>query len=126
MLKPQFIILYVTNPTQSGEFYEKLLGTKPVEGSPAFVRIPLTSDVMLGLWAKDHVKPRQENMTCASEINFIVTTKEELMAAYEDWKEKGLDLIQDMTELYFGTTFTATDPDGHRLRVLLPNPNPQP
>jgi predicted enzyme related to lactoylglutathione lyase len=36
------------------------------------------------------------------------------------WKLLGLDIIQEPTKMDFGFTFTAADPDGHRLRVFAP------
>jgi len=31
-----------------------------------------------------------------------------------------LDIIQEPVQMDFGYTFVATDPDGHRLRVFVP------
>ena len=41
-------------------------------------------------------------------------------ATHADWKERGLPILQSPTEMDFGRTFVAGDPDGHRLRVFFP------
>jgi hypothetical protein len=39
---------------------------------------------------------------------------------FADWKKRGLNILQEPVQMDFGTTFVATDPDGHRLRVFVP------
>ena len=39
---------------------------------------------------------------------------------HADWDAKGLRIAQAPTDLDFGHTFVALDPDGHRLRVFAP------
>ena len=34
------------------------------------------------------------------------------------WAKLGLKILQEPTKMDFGYTFTAADPDGHRLRVF--------
>jgi predicted enzyme related to lactoylglutathione lyase len=41
-------------------------------------------------------------------------------ATHADWLARGLDVLQPPTPMDFGFTFTAGDPDGHRLRVFAP------
>ncbi|HVW91717.1 MAG TPA: drug:proton antiporter, partial [Devosia sp.] len=41
------------------------------------------------------------------------------------WKGLDLVMLQEPTEMDFGFTFTAADPDGHRLRVFAMNDNPR-
>jgi predicted enzyme related to lactoylglutathione lyase len=36
---------------------------------------------------------------------------------YVDWKAKGASILMLPTDLDFGRSFVAADPDGHRLRV---------
>jgi predicted enzyme related to lactoylglutathione lyase len=40
---------------------------------------------------------------------------------HENWSGRGYAIAQKPVEMDFGCTFTALDPDGHRLRVLTPN-----
>lgn len=37
------------------------------------------------------------------------------------WSGRGITILQQPTDLDFGRTFTAADPDGHRLRVFWPS-----
>lgn len=39
---------------------------------------------------------------------------------HDDWKKRGLIIIQPPTVMDFGSNFVAVDPDGHRLRVFAP------
>jgi len=47
-----------------------------------------------------------------------VTDAAQVDALHADWRERGLAILQDPQMLDFGYTFTAADPDGHRLRVF--------
>jgi len=54
------------------------------------------------------------------EIAFSVADRAAVDATHADWKERGLPILQSPTEMDFGRTFVAGDPDGHRLRVFFP------
>lgn len=47
----------------------------------------------------------------------FVPDPQEVEARYNQWRELGLPIEQTPTEMEFGYTFVARDPDGHRLRV---------
>jgi len=38
-----------------------------------------------------------------------------------EWKKLGVSIEQDLHEAVFGLTFVALDPDGHRIRVCIPD-----
>lgn len=120
MHEPNFILLYVKSPTASAAFYADLLGRQPVEASPTFVLFALSSGVMLGLWARHTVQPPPDGVG-GGELAFTVADNGAVEAAHEDWKRRGLTIAQAPTSMDFGTTFTAFDPDGHRLRVFAPS-----
>jgi predicted enzyme related to lactoylglutathione lyase len=44
----------------------------------------------------------------------------EVDKTHDAWKEKGLKILQPPTDMDFGRTFVALDPDRHRLRVFFP------
>jgi predicted enzyme related to lactoylglutathione lyase len=111
-----FILLYVDSPAASGTFYADLLGKAPVEASPTFVMFALDSGVMLGLWSRHTVEPAA-NPVGGSEIAITV---DDVDAVHADWSGRGLPIIQEPTDMDFGRTFVALDPDGHRLRVFQP------
>ena len=119
MSDPNFVLLYVANPAQSSAFYADLLGKAPVESSPTFAMFALNSGVMLGLWAAHTVQPPTFAVG-GSELAFAVESPAAVNAQHSAWLAKGLKVIQAPVAMDFGFTFTAQDPDGHRLRVFAP------
>ena len=117
MPKLSFINLYVADPGASASFYADLLGRPPVEASPTFVMFAVSDSVMLGLWSKHTVEPAATASGGAAEIAFTVS---DVDATHADWKKRGLSIAQTPTEMDFGRTFVALDPDGHRLRAFTP------
>lgn len=120
MFDPNFILLYVNDPAESAAFYADLLGKTPVEASPTFALFALDSGVMLGLWSRHTVEPSPSAMPGSSEIAFSLASVELVRAAYDDWLRRGMTILQEPTDMDFGTTFVALDPNGHRLRVFTP------
>ena len=121
MTDPNFILLYVDNPTASAAFYSELLGHPPVEASPTFVMFALSSGVMLGLWSRHTVEPAAAARGGGSELAFTVANADAVHAMHKDWSQRGLTIAQKPTDMDFGHTFVALDPDGHRLRVFAPS-----
>ena len=115
------VILLVANPTASGEFYRGLLGIEPAEASPTFVMFALPSGTALGLWSSATVEPAPNGRAGATELCFI---EDDVDATHAAWAAKGVSIAQAPTDLDFGRTFLALDPDGHRLRVFRPAPEP--
>jgi catechol 2,3-dioxygenase-like lactoylglutathione lyase family enzyme len=113
-LDPGLFILYVDDAAASAAFYSRLLGSKPVESSPSFAMFALPSGFRLGLWSRDAVRPAAGE---GGEFAIGVDTPEDVQAVYEQWRERGLRIIQAPVDMEFGHTFVALDPDGHRLRV---------
>jgi len=117
---PNFVLLYVASAAASSAFYTDLLGRPPVESSPTFAMFALASGVMLGLWARDEVKPAAGGAAGASEIALALGDEDAVHALHADWSARGLKIAQPPTTMDFGRTFVALDPDGHRLRVFAP------
>ncbi|WP_095084717.1 VOC family protein [Mesorhizobium sophorae] len=117
MIAPNFVILYVDQPQQSGAFYSALLGREPVESSPTFVLFVLDAGFKLGLWSRHTVEPAAAAAGGGAEIVFALDTPDALDAAHADWAGRGLKILQTPTDMDFGRTFVALDPDNHRLRV---------
>lgn len=116
MLVPNlgFVLLFVKNPLESGKFYSRILNLKPVEEAPTFVMFALVNGVMLGLWSRVTAEPAVMAGGGGSEIAF---SEENLDELYENWRKSGIPMAQGPTEMDFGRTFVALDPDGHRIRV---------
>ncbi|MBT9292849.1 VOC family protein [Prosthecodimorpha staleyi] len=113
-----FVILYVDNPPASAEFYADLLGRPPVEVSPTFAMLPLREGVMLGLWSRHTVEPAATATGGGAEVALAVGSFAEVDALHADWSGRGLAIAQTPTQMDFGRTFVALDPDGHRVRVM--------
>lgn len=120
MPDPNFILLYVDNPPASARFYADLLGKPPVESSPTFAMFALESGVRLGLWSRHTVQPATGASPGAGELAFAVADKDAVQKLYAEWSARELRIVQTPTDLDFGHTFVALDPDGHRLRVFAP------
>jgi catechol 2,3-dioxygenase-like lactoylglutathione lyase family enzyme len=116
---PSFILLYVESATASAAFYGDLLGRPPVESSPGFAMFALASGVKFGLWTRRTVEPAATGAG-GGEIAFAVADADTLQALHTDWVRRGLPIVQPPTDMDFGRTFVALDPDGHRLRVFVP------
>jgi catechol 2,3-dioxygenase-like lactoylglutathione lyase family enzyme len=121
MSDPNFILLYVDSPAASTAFYADLLGHPPVEASPTFAMFALSSGVMLGLWARHTVEPAAAARGGGSELAFTVADAGAVHTLHADWSKRGLTIAQKPTDMDFGHTFVALDPDGHRLRVFAPS-----
>ena len=120
MSNPNFVILYVDSVATSARFYADLLGKPPVESSATFAMFALDSEVMLGLWSRTTVEPAAAAPPGGSEIAFAIADRDAVQQIYADWGARGLRIAQAPTDLDFGHTFVALDPDGHRLRVFAP------
>ncbi len=121
MTDPNFVILYVDSPAASAAFYAGLLGRDPIEASPTFAMLMLKPGLMLGLWSRHTVEPAADAGGGGAEIAFTVADEAAVIATHDDWKARGLPILQAPVDLDFGHTFVATDPDGHRLRVFAPS-----
>ena len=120
MPTPNFVIVYVDNPPASADFYAGLLGQPAAETSPIFALFALSSGLMLGLWSRHTVQPAATTSGGGAEIGLTVDSAGAVDAAHAEWSARGLKILQPPTDMDFGRTFVALDPDGHRLRVFSP------
>lgn len=115
-----WVLLYVADTTRSAAFYARLLGQQPVP-PPAkptdFTMFPQPSGFTLGLWHKDEVDPKA-TPPGGCEISITEKTADAVRDRHAAWVAAGIEIVQKPTTLDFGTTFTAIDPDGHRIRVF--------
>lgn len=124
MPTPNFIIFYVADPIASSRFYETFVGRAPVESSPGFVMFVLDNGFKLGLWRRAAVEPRAEAPGSDAELVLALHSREAVDAMHAGWTKMGTPVLQQPTAMEFGYTFTAADPDGHRLRVYHIAENP--
>lgn len=112
-----YLLLAVASPRKSAELYSTILGAQPVQNSETFVLYALPSGLKLGLWVKDEMEPLTGKPD-GLDICFNESDKAAVSATYAAWKALGLKMLQEPVDMDFGFTFTAADPDGHRLRVF--------
>ena len=116
---PNFILAYVADAPKSAALYSKLLDAQPVESSPNWAMFAFPNGLALGLWSRDEVEPRA-TLPGGSEIGFPVENDAAVHTTRDAWAKLGLRILQEPVKMDFGLTFTAADPDGHRLRVFSP------
>lgn len=116
-----FVLAYVADAQKSAALYGKLLDASPVEISSNWAMFALPNGLALGLWSRDEVEPRA-TLPGGMELGFPAANDDEVQATRDAWAALGLRILQEPTRMDFGFTFTAADPDGHRLRVFSPAP----
>ena len=117
MIDSNSILLFVTDASKSASFYARLLGQDPVEASPTFAMFILPSGLALGLWGKAGVEPAPAAAGGGCEVGFKVATADMVDRLHTEWRGKSAAILLPPTDLDFGRSFVAADPDGHRLRV---------
>lgn len=111
------VILYVDNLPASLAFYSDLLEQPSAGGLPTFAMFKLPSGIGIGLWSRHTVQPAAASVGGGGELAF---TTNDADALHADWASRGIPIAQPPTDLDFGRSFVALDPDGHRLRVFAP------
>ena len=111
------VILYVDDPTISAAFYADLLDQPPAEASSTFAMFRLSGGIGIGLWSRRTVDPAARADAGSGELAFVA---DDVDAVHADWAGRGMLIAQPPTDLDFGRSFVALDPDGHRLRVFAP------
>ncbi|WP_419735707.1 VOC family protein [Pseudomonas sp. COR18] len=121
MNHPNLFLLYVQDPQKSRVFYEDLLGIPPEAAFPNYVSFSLKSGVALGLWSTSAQDFQSGGSGHRSEVAFLAETHAQVEALQQQWIDLGVVVEQPLHHAAFGPTFVALDPDGHRLRVCLPD-----
>ncbi|NUP13391.1 MAG: drug:proton antiporter [Polyangiaceae bacterium] len=122
MLDTGFMLVYVDDPAKSAGFYARLLDRPSKIGSPNFASISLASGFTLAFWSKQVASPKPDFSGSSGELLLFVDTPDDLERVHVRWRdEERIPILQAPTDLVFGRTFVASDPDGHRVRVIAPN-----
>jgi Lactoylglutathione lyase and related lyases len=117
LFTPTSLILYVEDVAASTRFYADLLGAGPIAEFEGFAVFTLGSTFTLGLQDRATIDPAPQESVGGTELCLSDTDRETVDRLYAEWSTRGIPMVLDPTELAFGYTFVATDPDGHRLRV---------
>jgi predicted enzyme related to lactoylglutathione lyase len=114
-----WFLLYVADPLKSAALYANIFGVQPVDRAATFSMFVLPNGLKVGLWAKSDVQP-PANAPGGIEISFTEENNAAVSARSESLQGLGFTIVQQPTDMDFGFTFVAADPDGHRLRVFAP------
>ena len=117
ILEPNVVVLYVDNLAITSQFYQGLLGIKPIEASITFHSFTLSNGMSLALKALHSVVPSTEEKRGNGELAFTLDSNEEVDELFAEWQTKEMSIIFPPSQMPFGYTFVALDPDGYRLRV---------
>lgn len=117
MLEPSVIVFYVDNLTTSHRFYTELLGIKSIVHSPTYITFTLSNSMVIGLKDKN---TQVVNITGngGAELAFTVDSHTQVDQLFSDWQQQGIKILEQPTNVPYGYTFVAIDPDGNRLRVV--------
>lgn len=121
MLTPNLLVFYVKNPKISASFYSKIFSQEPSAFFPNFVAFTFENGFSFSLWsieAKNFVSGGEGHR---SELAFLVENEEKVRELHDRWLEQEVKIEQDLHQAVFGLTFVALDPDGHRIRVCIPD-----
>lgn len=117
MFRPNSLIIYVDDVSLSTEFYRKILKSEPLETYEEFSVFALSTDFILGIQSRAGIDPKPQPHFGGFEICQSDVSRNDVDLMYQEWKTLGIEFELEPTDLEFGYTFVAIDPDGHRLRV---------
>lgn len=117
IFEPNVIVLYVDDLTITSQFYQDLLGIKPDETSSTFHSFTLSNGMSLALKARYAVMSPTKTKSDNGELAFTLDSNQKVDELFDAWQAQKIDILLPPTQVPFGYTFVALDPDGHRLRV---------
>lgn len=121
MLIPNLLLFYVQNPLKSALFYEKIFSRKPIASFPTYVAFSFENGFTFSLWSTEAKNFVSGGIGHCSELSFMVEDEQIVLELRKQWGEFKVTIEQDLHEAVFGLTFVALDPDGHRIRVCMPD-----
>lgn len=121
MLTPNLLLFYVQNPLESAQFYEQIFEITPVASFPSYVAFIFKNGFSFSLWSTEAKNFVSGGNGHRAELSFMVADEESVRNLREKWSKLNITIEQDLHEAVFGLTFVALDPDGHRIRVCMPD-----
>lgn len=120
MSHPPMIILYVADVAISTDFYATQFALPVGYNTPGFAILTLPGGAQLGLWKQEAVQPAAAGRPGAAELALPMVDAASLRAQHDRLAALGVQILQAPTELGFGLACTLADPDGHRVRLFVP------
>lgn len=121
MLTPNLLLFYVKNPLESALFYENIFSRRPIASFPTYVAFSFENGFTFSLWSTQAQNFVSGGAGHRSELAFMVKDELIVRELRKQWGKFGVVIEQDLHEAVFGLTFVALDPDGHRIRVCMPD-----
>jgi len=121
MLTPNLLLFYVNNPQKSAIFYEKIFSLKPETTYPTYAAFTFENGLSFSLWSTQAANFVSGGSGHRCELSFMVEDEEKVRELHKKWSDDGVRIEQELHEAVFGLTFVALDPDGHRIRVCIPD-----
>jgi catechol 2,3-dioxygenase-like lactoylglutathione lyase family enzyme len=114
MPAPNQFIVYVADAPASARFYGDLFDLEPVLETPGFISFDLGSGFSFSVWSRSSA----EAVSRTGEVCVSLTGGPAAIdAVYEEWKAKGVNVVNEPRDEGFGRTFVVADPDGNLIRV---------
>ena len=122
MLRPNLLIFYVEDIKKSTQFYEILFSLKPQSVFKHYVAFEFPQEMYFALWSTQAKDFHSQGSGQRMELSFMVKDRKEVERLYKKWKDElDIEIEQELKDAIFGPTFVALDPDGHRIRVCIPD-----
>ena len=121
MITPNLLLFYVQDPLNSALFYEKIFLRTPIASFPTYVAFTFENGITFSLWSTQAKNFVSGGTGHRSELSFMVKDEQTVRKLRKQWGEFDVIIEQDLHNAVFGLTFVALDPDGHRIRVCMPD-----
>ena len=109
--------LYVQNVEKAKEFYVDFLGMQlvPENSTPTFVYLLPAKGTPIALQAANTLPTDSTTQIGGFELNLEV---EDLKATWQDWQTRGVEIINEITDMGIGHWFRARGPEGQLISVF--------
>ena len=110
------LTLYVRDVEKAKTFYTDFIGMKfvPEFSNETFVFLEPTQGTSIALQDLASLPPGVPAQPGGFELNLEV---DDVNAAYQEWKAKGIELVSEVADMGAGLWFRAKDTEGHVLSV---------
>ncbi|MGW0021720.1 VOC family protein [Rhodococcus sp. NPDC003382] len=117
MRLPNQFLVYVSDAASAATFYGELFGMQAEMLSSRYAIFDLGGGVVLALWGR-RGRTADTSTGPTFEVGLLVEGgSPKILEIYDEWVDKGVEILEEPSEGVFGMTFTAADLDGNRLRV---------
>lgn len=114
-------VLYVEDIETSKAFYSYVFDCEGHVLSPTFVSFTLNIGINIELKQLAQADQISKVTGGGTELSLIVKDSETLHHLFNQWQSKSVEFLQTPTKVVFGLSAVAVDPDGHRIRLFVPN-----